>query len=152
MSQDAGRAPVRRWPMFEQLVAAVGEEAARKVVETFGGARLYVPQAPQAGDALSRLVGPAAAARLAQVFGGDRVDVPNPPSRRERIIELQRQGLSVGAIAWQLGCTRRRVFQVLAEQRAAGRAALKREAEARVAAAQARRADSHAGPAETFHP
>jgi hypothetical protein len=116
----------RRSSMLAGLIVAAGEEAAQKLVLAFGGARLYVPQMPAPEDSLSRVIGPEAAARLAQVYGGDRVDIPNPNVRRVRIAELRRAGLGVDAIARELGCTRRRVFQVLAEARAEARAALQR--------------------------
>jgi transcriptional regulator len=47
--------------------------------------------------------------------------VPNPTPRKVRVLELRSDGLSVDAIARKLGCTRRRVFQVLADARAGGR-------------------------------
>jgi Homeodomain-like domain-containing protein len=124
----------RRSSMLAELIAAAGEEAAQKLVAAFGGARLYVPQMPEPEDPLSRVIGPEAAVRLAQVYGGDRVDIPNPTVRRARIAELRRAGLGVDAIARELSCTRRRVFQVLAEVRAANRAALHRSSAAAKAA------------------
>ena len=47
--------------------------------------------------------------------------VDDAPARkaRERILELRAKGLTINAIARTLGCTRRRVFQVIAEARAA---------------------------------
>lgn len=114
----------RRSTILAELTLAAGEEAAAKLVAAFGGARLYVPQVPEPEDPLSRVIGLEAAARLARVYGGDRVDIPNPNLRRARIAELRRAGLGVDAIARELGCTRRRVFQVLAEARAEGRAGL----------------------------
>jgi hypothetical protein len=103
--------------MLGELIEIVGEEAALKLVGAFGGTRLYVPQLPDANDALANLIGLSAAQRLARIYGGDRVDVPNPTARRVRILELRNTGLSADAIARELGCTRRRVFQVLAEAR-----------------------------------
>jgi hypothetical protein len=116
----------RRSAMLAELITAAGEEAVEKLVAAFGGARLYVPQVPEPEDPLSRVVGAEAAARLARVYGGDRVDIPNPNMRRTRIAEMRRAGLGVDAIAREVGCTRRRVFQVLAEERAEARAALQR--------------------------
>jgi hypothetical protein len=122
----------RRPSMLEGLVELIGDEAVSKLVETFGGARIYVPQTVEPGDTLSGVIGAEAAAKLAQIFGGDRMEVPHPASRRTRIIELHRKGVTVDAIALRVGCTRRRVFQVLAEERITQRAAL-------AAAAQRRR-------------
>jgi Homeodomain-like domain len=107
-----------RSSMLGELAAAIGEEAAAQLVAAFGGTRLYVPHFPGPAEALSNAIGWEAARRLAQVYGGDRVDVPNPTPRKVRILEMRAAGFSVDAIARELGCTRRRVFQVMAEDRA----------------------------------
>ncbi|MGH7988336.1 MAG: helix-turn-helix domain-containing protein [Candidatus Binataceae bacterium] len=106
-----------RSSMLRELASVIGEEVAFKLVAAFAGTRLYIPQIPQEDDALAQAIGIEAARKLAAVYGGDRVDVPNPTPRRLRIVELRSSGLSVDAIARALGCTRRRVFQVLAEVR-----------------------------------
>ncbi len=108
---------VERSSILDGLTELIGEEAADKIIEKFGGTRLYVPHLPKLGDVLTGAVGNAAAQRLAQAFGGDRVEVPNPPPRRTLIVHLRRAGLSVAAIARAVHCTRRRVFQILAEAR-----------------------------------
>jgi len=154
---STGHGAERRTSLFEDLREAVGEEATRKLVEAFGGARLYVPLSTASAEELNRVIGAVAAAQLVRTFGGDRVEVPRPPSRRARIHELRRRGLSIDAIALEAGCTRRRVFQVLAEQRAAGRAALKRAARERDGASAedqpgSDRVTVRAAGAETFHP
>ncbi|HEX4210011.1 MAG TPA: helix-turn-helix domain-containing protein, partial [Candidatus Binataceae bacterium] len=94
-----------------------------KLIDIFGGTRLYVPHQPQDDDLLTGALGPEAALKLARIYGGDRIEVPNPTPRRARILELRETGCSVDAIARKLGCTRRRVFQVLAEARATKRSA-----------------------------
>jgi hypothetical protein len=99
------------------LVDLIGQHATDELITRFGGRRLYVPHIPQPGDLLSDALGRDAAQRLAEIFGGDRVDVPNPTPRRVLILELRNAGLSVYATARHLHCTRRRVFQVLAEAR-----------------------------------
>ncbi len=109
---------VQRSSLIVGLIEAVGEEAAFTLIRACGGARLYVPHVPEEGDALTTLIGTAAATRLAQKYGGERLELPNPNSRRSKILELRRAGVSVDVIARQSGCTRRRVFQVLAEARA----------------------------------
>ncbi|MBF6559117.1 MAG: helix-turn-helix domain-containing protein [Candidatus Binataceae bacterium] len=110
-----------RGALLEELIAVMGTPAAARLVAAFGGTRLYVPQTPDAGDALSGAVGHEAAIALAQIYGGDRLEVPNPTPRRVRIAQMRADGISVDAIARSLGCTRRRVFQVLAEARANNR-------------------------------
>lgn len=111
--------------MLEGLIATIGDAAARKLVESFGGVRVYVPQLPEPEDMLSRLIGVEAALKLAQVYGGERLELPHPNSRRDKILSLRRSGLSVDAIALEAGCTRRRVFQILADERRARRTELR---------------------------
>lgn len=110
---DLGRSAV-----LDELIESVGETVALKLVETFGGARVYIPHNPDATSPLAIEIGPEAAMKLARVYGGERVELPKPTARRARILELRTAGVSVDTIARQLGCTRRRVFQVLAEARA----------------------------------
>ena len=106
-----------RSSVLDEISGLIGHEAATRLVAAFGGTRIYVPQFPEPDDTLSDSIGYHAALTLAQMYGGDRIEVPNPPPRRVKIIELRAGGLSVDAIARSLGCTRRRVFQVLAEAR-----------------------------------
>jgi|SRR5271154_540041 len=112
-----------RLSMLQELINLIGPDAAAKLIDLFGGTRLYIPQSPQEDDLLCASIGIEAAAKLARTYGGDRLEMPNPTPRRARILALRQTGCSVDAIARQLGCTRRRVFQVLAEARASKRSA-----------------------------
>src|SRR5712692_10202994 len=116
-AKPAGQSRTERSSLLGELGAALGESAASRLIEAFGGSRIYVPHFPRPGDPLVSQIGMVAAAKLVRIYGGERLDLPNPNSRRTRILELRRGGLSVDAIARQMGCTRRRVFQVLAEAR-----------------------------------
>ena len=103
--------------MLGFIVELIGEEAAAKLIASFGGTRLYVPHSPCPDDALARVVGTEAALKLARMFGGERVELPKPPPRRSQILALRAAGRSVEEIARALSRTRRRVFQVLAQAR-----------------------------------
>jgi hypothetical protein len=103
--------------MIDQLTELIGLEGASRMVKAYGGTRIYVPHTPEPEDTLSESIGHLAACALARMYGGERIEVPNPPPRRLRILELRTTGLSIDAIARSLGCTRRRVFQVMAEAR-----------------------------------
>jgi len=109
---------LERSPMLDDLAEAIGEDAALKLVEAYGGRRVYIPHQPIDNDVLTSSIGLPAAIRLSEIYGGDRLEVPNPTPRKVRVLELRSDGLSVDAIARKLGCTRRRVFQVLADARA----------------------------------
>jgi hypothetical protein len=103
--------------MINQLTELIGLEGASQLVAAYGGTRIYIPQTAEPEDTLSESIGHSAACALARMYGGERIEVPNPPPRRLRILELRATGLSIDAIARSLGCTRRRVFQVMAEAR-----------------------------------
>ena len=106
-----------RSALLKELIEMIGVEGAERLIGAFGGLRLYVPQWPEPGDALSEAVGHQAAVRLAKVFGGDRIEIPNPTARGTHIIELRASGLRIDEIARAQHCTVRRVYQVLAEAR-----------------------------------
>ena len=114
---QANRNPGEVNSMLGFIVEIIGEEAAAKLIARFGGTRLYVPHSPCPDDALALAVGTGAAMKLAEMFGGERVELPKPPPRRMQILALRAAGRSVEEIARALNCTRRRVFQVLAEAR-----------------------------------
>jgi hypothetical protein len=106
-----------RGSLLNDLVGLIGLDGASRLIAAFGGIYIYVPHTPGPDDTLSETIGHDAALRLAKIYGGDRIDVPNPPPRRTQIIELRASGVSIDVIARSLRCTRRRVFQVLAEAR-----------------------------------
>jgi hypothetical protein len=106
-----------RGSLLKDLVSLIGIDGAARLIGAFAGMRLYVPHTPAPDDSLSELIGHDAARALAQVYGGDRIDIPNPTPRRIQIIDLRASGVSIDGIARSLHCTRRRVFQVLAEAR-----------------------------------
>jgi hypothetical protein len=114
---QASRANART-STLDLLAGLVGDATAAILVATRGGTRVYIPQEPQMTDSLSQLIGYEAACALAEIYGGDRIEIPNPPPRRVRILELRASGVSIDVIARTLHCTRRRVFQVMAEARA----------------------------------
>jgi len=106
-----------RGTLLKELISMIGIEGAARLIAAFGGLRVYVPHAPEPDDALSETVGYDAALTLAKGFGGDRIDIPNPPPRGTQILEMRASGVSIDDIARSQRCTRRRVYQVLAEAR-----------------------------------
>ncbi|HEX3408670.1 MAG TPA: helix-turn-helix domain-containing protein [Candidatus Binataceae bacterium] len=106
-----------RGSTLKELVSIIGIDGAARLIGAFAGMRLYVPHEPEPDDSLSEVIGLQAAQALAQMYGGDRIDVPNPTPRRIQIVDLRANGVSIDGIARELRCTRRRVFQVLAEAR-----------------------------------
>lgn len=109
-----------RTSTLETITEAIGVSAAAKIVEEFGGRRLYVARSPQPEDALVRLIGERAAAELARMFGGDRIMIPADAERahrRRRILEARSRGLTISSVAREIRCTERYVYKVLADAR-----------------------------------
>lgn len=121
-----GSAPRATWlkigpraSLLKELIETIGIDGASRLIAAFGGLRIYIPHTPQPDDTLSETVGYQTALTLAKSFGGDSVEIPNPTARGPQIIELRASGVSINDIARSQHCTRRRVYQVLAEARRA---------------------------------
>jgi DNA-binding transcriptional regulator LsrR (DeoR family) len=100
------------------METVIGEEAARRLAEAFGGRRLYIPKAPGEQHPITVAIGAAAAKVLAAEFGGSApIDVPMLSTRRARIVELDGLGWSRAKIAREVGVTERRVYSALASLR-----------------------------------
>ena len=99
------------------LETVIGEDAARRLAEAFGGRRLYVPKSPAADHRITKAIGADAARALAAEFGGSApLDVPMLSARKARIVELDGLGWSRARIAGDVGVTERWVYQVLEEE------------------------------------
>lgn len=99
----------------------LGYAAAASLVDAFPGYRLHVPKHLRAGHMLEAIG--EHARPLCDHFGGDVITVPlnlmTAEARERRILELQGQGLNANEIAGRVGCTRRRVLDILSGKRVA---------------------------------
>ena len=101
-----------------RLLELLGFQAASRLVEKFGGTRLSIPAPESAGYKMLAdvLEDKKAADRLCVEYGGLRVILPvRVIALQARVRELHRGGIKPPEIARALGCTERRVYQVLAE-------------------------------------
>jgi Mor family transcriptional regulator len=94
---------------FEHLAAPIGGEAMLRLVETFGGRRLYI--AKRSGPELVAAIGAAAAVALAAEFGGQEITVPLAKSWRIRLYHAQ--GASGPEIARRLQISEDTVWRTL---------------------------------------
>jgi len=84
---------------YQMLVDHLGEEAARTLVERFGGSEMKVPmrEGGVTWERLSAALGPREAARVVDAFGGERLYVPMHRSgQREALRELALRELASG--------------------------------------------------------
>ena len=106
--------------LYGQVVKIIGSVAADKLIEHFGGRRLYIPLKPAPRDQIPRSIGMRAALAMARVFGSERILVPatcNQARRRARILRMRANQISISHIARELRCTERHVYKVLARCR-----------------------------------
>lgn len=109
---------------LDRFARVIGEGPALRLSAHFGGRQLYVPHVPRAGSELAQVIGDVAAKALGKRFGGMFCAIPIMAGRRARmvprVVELRQQRKTVRAIASELACTERHVYNVLAEFRASG--------------------------------
>jgi hypothetical protein len=96
------------WPTSMVMIAAiVGEEAARKLSEEFGGFRILVPRRPTPGTIIARTIGTEAAAHLCQEYGGHRVYVAKLAAAKAKKRAIAEATGSVAEIARRFGVSER---------------------------------------------
>ena len=102
------------------LIETLGYDDTARLLDTFGGMRLYVPRTRN--PSLSPLIDPRTHARLITRYGGEQIDLPLPSSlariasreaRNDRIRKLSANGMSIRAIARLVHVSRRQVLRVL---------------------------------------
>ena len=104
-----------------QVAEVIGDEAAHKLARDFRGTRLYIPSEPCESHPLTLSVGHEVALVIAEKFAGEELVIPMYKTRaqrridRELIVKLRTRHRSIAAIARQVGCSERHVYNVLAE-------------------------------------
>ena len=110
-------APARQFAdLWPELAELIGADGAQRLLAAFAGRRIYVPRAAGAGHPLARAVGAEKAAILCEYFHGTEIDLPVSTARRQRILDLKRQGRSNGEIATMLLVSERHVRDVMANR------------------------------------
>lgn len=102
-----------------------GAEIAARLVDNFGGLKLYIPHSPPKTGRLTSALDSAALESLCLNLGGEIVVVPigrRSAARRtrQRVENMLRDGKSSSHIARRAGCCIRTVFGIKAEMRSAG--------------------------------
>jgi hypothetical protein len=113
--ENDGRITVRR------IAEVIGDDAAFKLARDLGGTRQYVPADPGESHPLTLSVGREDALALCARFAGEELVIPMYKSRSRRqydralILKLKARHRSNAAIARQVGCSERHVYNVLSE-------------------------------------
>jgi len=103
------------------IIKAIGLPAAMKLVENFGGTRIYLPQ-PEKVDAdneIAKIIGVEAARALARQWSQERPSIPLARRHLRTVVksEIQRdsESMSVPELARKYETTERNIYRYLAE-------------------------------------
>lgn len=116
--------------LYRRLTQVLGPETSERAFAALAGQRIYVPKRPRAlakDHKLRRFLGSGIAERLCQQFGGEAIDFPARPEptpakqTKSRALDLKAKGHPLNDIALLCGVSRRRVLQILAQNKAEGK-------------------------------
>jgi Mor family transcriptional regulator len=104
---------------LEELVLAIGLPATLRLVDAFGGVRVYFPHpgAVRVDSELARAIGADAVQRLAALWPSTRVMLPQAAAylrrERNRAIHREKDALSIRALALKYELTERAVYGII---------------------------------------
>jgi Mor family transcriptional regulator len=96
---------------LRDIVGAIGDEAAAKLVDRFGGQQVYVPR-ETSGHAIADAIGQTAAQKLSAMFGGEVVYIPKGRRPSETKAAIAAASGTARDVAARIGCSVRHVQQV----------------------------------------
>ena len=111
--------------LYHRILCSLGSEVGAKTLAALAGQRIYIPQkARLAKDhTLRRFLGSRTAEKICEQFSGEALDFPARPeptpakNTAQRCIALKDKGCRLNDIAQICGISRRRVLQILAQNR-----------------------------------
>lgn len=101
---------------MDELVQAIGEDAARDLARRFGGTSLYVPRSIGEHHPIAVAIGADNAARLSNWSGGSALSIPKQPEKRQRVLDLRARALTVTEIARETDYSERHVYRLLRQR------------------------------------
>ena len=107
--------PIAGEAALQELVEAIGLDAAHALARRFGGINLHVPRAIGEHHPIYLAIGRDASERLSAWTGGTMIAVPKQAERRARVHALRRRALTTAQIAAETGYSQRHVFRLLSE-------------------------------------
>lgn len=108
--------------VLREMVSCIGLQATLRIVEHYGGVRLYVPVEIEADHPIAQMIGLDAARKLAAEYGGqDHFDIPRAAAAlravRARQIRADRAtGMTHRALARKYHLTERWIRHVLGDE------------------------------------
>lgn len=119
---------VARQELEDELEQVIGRVAVTRLIEKFGGTRVYVPRTMTVHHDLAEALGMKAAAMLSREYPLEWIELPKPHRRRKRALDAALSGeMTVREVALSFDYTERMIYKMLADHRTAeaeGRAQL----------------------------
>lgn len=108
----------------EILIGEISDDAIKKLVASFGGRRIYVPQSIDPDHPITKTIGAVEAKRLSKINGGVMIFIPKKHKvtmrmRNLQILQALIQGESVETVSKRHGMTERNV-RIIASKMVAG--------------------------------
>lgn len=106
------------WEQIDELAGIIGERAALRLSERFGGRRRYIKKHFPDLDPIVQAIGREAADKLSEFYGGrDPITFPSKPGKYAAIYRLRDAGkLTVSEIAETLEKSERAIYLALARR------------------------------------
>lgn len=114
------------YALIEEIADLIGQDAADRLMLSFPGVTLYVPQKAVEDHAITRALGAEAAAKLSEFYGSNRLAIPTGKQRAHmanagelarRAQAMKQEGVKIPDIATELGVTERRIYQIFARSK-----------------------------------
>lgn len=109
-------------PLLVELQEVIGLDNTLKIVERWGGVKLYVPQDIPGNHKIAQLIGKEAADALARYCGLERLNIPlardyRRAMRNNEIYTRHKAGESVNDLALEYGISARQLWEILSQMK-----------------------------------
>lgn len=111
-------------PLLLELESVIGLDATLKLVDRWGGGRLYIPEVMTEHHAIAEHIGMNLAKKMSSYYGLELLDIPLARSyfrarRNREIYTRYKSGESASRLAKHYGLGLRQTWEILAGERAA---------------------------------
>lgn len=104
---------------LQDMAEVIGDDDTMKLVENYGGTRIFVPHRMGAQHKLATLLGLEQARKLSNVFGGEALTIAQCSKlfkykRNEEIRKKYDEGVSITVMVREYGITERQIYAIIA--------------------------------------
>lgn len=104
--------------IIRDVATVIGTKGAKKLMETYGGVRIFIPKKMSNQHKLAVMLGPNLAKKMSMHFGGESIQVPKGAAvtrgiRNHEIVNLYGKGTRVCDLAMDFALTERQIYTIL---------------------------------------